>query len=74
MEIHPVKDVAPDYISPKSFNKWWSRLEKAGLRPFFNEINYPAAVWIKKPQVNEISFINIFGDHELISDKLLTSL
>ncbi|KAF8481481.1 methyltransferase domain-containing protein [Gautieria morchelliformis] len=51
--------------------KWWERLEEAGLRPFWTE---PNLVYMnvyrggQAPDLAEYSFINIRGEHELLSD------
>jgi len=50
------------------FLKWWERLEKAGLRPFWTEPNLVYANINRgtAPDLAEYSFINIRGDHDLI--------
>ncbi|KAF9227115.1 hypothetical protein BS17DRAFT_747348 [Gyrodon lividus] len=52
------------------FLKWWEKLEAAGLRPFFSEPNlvYVNLVRGTSPGLVEYSFINIRGNHELISN------
>jgi len=51
--------------------KWWEKLEEAGLRPFWTE---PNLVYMnvyrggQAPDLAEYSFINIRGEHELISE------
>ncbi|ETW81146.1 hypothetical protein HETIRDRAFT_45919, partial [Heterobasidion irregulare TC 32-1] len=48
---------------------WFELMERAGLRPFRNEPNLVYLGWVKgsHPDLVEYSFINIGGDHELIS-------
>ncbi|KAA1471693.1 hypothetical protein DENSPDRAFT_837743 [Dentipellis sp. KUC8613] len=52
------------------FSQWWSNLEDAGLRPFWTEPNlvYVNLIRGAKPELAEYSFINIRGNHTLISD------
>ncbi|ETW81144.1 hypothetical protein HETIRDRAFT_46155, partial [Heterobasidion irregulare TC 32-1] len=52
------------------FSNWWATLERAGLRPFWTEPNlvYVNLVRGVGPELAEYSFINIRGDHALISD------
>ncbi|KAH8092674.1 methyltransferase domain-containing protein [Cristinia sonorae] len=54
------------------FNAWWEKLEKAGLRPFWTEANLVYINIFKsgvRPDLVEYSFMNIRGDHALVSDK-----
>ncbi|EKM54906.1 uncharacterized protein PHACADRAFT_259072 [Phanerochaete carnosa HHB-10118-sp] len=55
----------------KRFRKWWERLENAGLRPFWTEPNlvYINLVRGSKPDLAEYSFMNIRGNHALVSDR-----
>ncbi|KAI0246470.1 methyltransferase domain-containing protein [Lactifluus subvellereus] len=55
----------------KFFNRWWSALEAAGLRPFWAEPNLiPINISRgSRPEVIEYSFINIRGHHALVSDR-----
>lgn len=48
--------------------RWFEKLEKAGLRPFMSELNAVAARYHSVPQLSEFSFINIRGQHALISE------
>jgi len=52
------------------FVKWWETLEAAGLRPFNLEPNliHVTNPGCRKPEVVEYSFINIHGNHALVSD------
>jgi len=52
------------------FIKWWESLEAAGLRPFSFEPNllHVTGRECAKPEVVEYSFINIRGNHALVSD------
>jgi len=52
------------------FLNWWQALETAGLRPFSLEPNLIHVVnpGCRKPEVVEYSFINIRGNHALVSD------
>ncbi|KAJ7260905.1 methyltransferase domain-containing protein [Mycena haematopus] len=53
------------------FDEWWTMLEDAGLRPFWNELNAPHVNGVRQgPTVIEWSFINIRGKHALIDDTL----
>jgi len=55
----------------KQFLTWWEKLEAAGLRPFWTEVNLPAVNFFRgAPDVAEWSFINIRGKHALIDDSL----
>jgi len=54
------------------FNTWWEKLEKAGLRPFWTEANLVYINIFKsgvRPDLVEYSFLNINGEHALVSDK-----
>lgn len=53
------------------FLGWWEKLEAAGLRPFFSEPNlvYVNLVRGVRPDLIEYSFINIRGNHELVSNR-----
>ncbi|THH04288.1 hypothetical protein EW146_g10215 [Bondarzewia mesenterica] len=52
------------------FANWWVALERAGLRPFWTEPNlvYVNLVRGVGPELAEYSFINVRGDHALVSD------
>ncbi|KAG0707049.1 methyltransferase domain-containing protein [Suillus ampliporus] len=67
LEIHVYQNSGWDDF-PK-FLKWWEKLEAAGLRPFFSEPNlvYLNIVKNTRPDLVEYSFMNIRGDHELVS-------
>jgi len=54
------------------FRPWWESLEAAGLRPFSLEPNliHVTNPGCRKPMVVEYSFINIRGNHALVSDAL----
>ncbi|KAJ7041163.1 methyltransferase domain-containing protein [Mycena alexandri] len=53
------------------FQDWWTKLEDAGLRPFWTELNLPYVNYFRRgPFVAEWSFINIRGKHALIDDSL----
>ncbi|KAJ7088552.1 methyltransferase domain-containing protein [Mycena crocata] len=54
-----------------AFDKWWSMLEDAGLRPFWTELNLLDVNFHRRgPFVAEWSFINIRGKHALLDDSL----
>jgi len=69
IEIHVYQEGNWGYF-PK-FLDWWEKLEAAGLRPFFSEPNlvYVNLVRGVRPDLVEYSFINIRGDHELVSNR-----
>ncbi|KAF8122068.1 methyltransferase domain-containing protein [Boletus edulis] len=50
---------------------WWEKLKAAGLRSFFSEPNlvYGNLVRGVRPELIEYSFINIRGNHKLVSDR-----
>ncbi|EIM81205.1 uncharacterized protein STEHIDRAFT_172201 [Stereum hirsutum FP-91666 SS1] len=52
------------------FARWWKDLEEAGLRPFWTEPNlvYVNLVRGVGPELAEYSFMNIRGEHALVSD------
>jgi len=52
------------------FARWWASLEEAGLRPFWTEPNmvYVNVVRGARPELAEYSFINVRGNHALVSD------
>ncbi|KAJ6476286.1 methyltransferase domain-containing protein [Mycena sanguinolenta] len=53
------------------FDDWWTMLEDAGLRPFWNELNAVHVNGFRAgPTVIEWSFINIRGKHALTDDTL----
>ncbi|KAJ7160712.1 methyltransferase domain-containing protein [Mycena filopes] len=55
----------------RQFQDWWAKLEDAGLRPFWTELNlFDVNVNQRGPLVGEWSFINIRGKHALIDDSL----
>ncbi|KAJ7868906.1 methyltransferase domain-containing protein [Mycena leptocephala] len=70
IEIH--LNFAPTHINRVgTFDKWWTMLEDAGLRPFWTELNLLDVNVIRRgPFVGEWSFINIRGKHPLIDDSL----
>lgn len=67
IEIHVFKDQPWNDFA--KVLKWWEKLEAAGLRPFFSESNlvYTNLIRGARPELIEYSFINIRGNHELIS-------
>ncbi|KAF8843056.1 hypothetical protein BDN67DRAFT_964951 [Paxillus ammoniavirescens] len=69
IEVHVYGGSEWQYF-PK-FLKWWEKLEAAGLRPFFSEPNlvYVNLVRGVNPGLVEYSFINIRGNHELVSNR-----
>jgi len=66
LEIHAENDRA----NFQWFRGWWESLEAAGLRPFSLEPNliHVTNPGCRKPFVVEYSFINIRGNHALVSD------
>ncbi|KAJ6496254.1 methyltransferase domain-containing protein [Mycena sanguinolenta] len=70
IEIH--LHFGPDYIGTVGdFDKWWTMLEDAGLRPFWTELNLLDVNTVRRgPFVGEWSFINIRGKHPLVDDSL----
>ncbi|KDQ10559.1 hypothetical protein BOTBODRAFT_36088 [Botryobasidium botryosum FD-172 SS1] len=54
----------------EEFQKWWALLEAVGLRPFWTEPNivYVNLIRGAAPTLAEYSFINIRGNHDIISD------
>lgn len=70
LEIHIYRNTAHEAFD--KFLGWWNRLEKAGLRPFWTEPNLVYAnLDGTRPDLAEYSFINIRGEHELVSDKFM---
>ncbi|KAI6037542.1 methyltransferase domain-containing protein [Pisolithus marmoratus] len=69
IEIHVFKDQPWNDFA--KVLKWWEKLEAAGLRPFYSEPNlvYTNLVRGARPELIEYSFINVRGDHELISSR-----
>jgi len=66
LEIH-ARDSEFSYFA--KFLEWWEKLEAAGLRPFWTEPNLVYVNIIKgRPTLAEYSFINIKGNHDLITD------
>jgi len=67
LEIHvPVErngeKVVGFNLSFSKFYKFWEKLENAGLRPFYKELNlHPCVVLKALPSVAEYSFINVKG-------------
>ncbi|KAF7312626.1 Methyltranfer-dom domain-containing protein [Mycena indigotica] len=60
-----------DMSTVDKFSKWWERLERAGLRPFYFEISMMDVNNMRKePAVVYFSFINIRGRHALLDDSL----
>ncbi|TCD64002.1 hypothetical protein EIP91_004670 [Steccherinum ochraceum] len=56
------------------YNAWWEKLERAGLRPFWTEANLVYINIFKsgvRPDLVEYSFLNIKGDHALVSDNYI---
>ncbi|KAF8183743.1 methyltransferase domain-containing protein, partial [Mycena galopus ATCC 62051] len=69
IEIHTTGWYGMDKIG--DFDEWWTMLEDAGLRPFWNELNAPHVNGFRGgPTVIEWSFINIRGKHALTDDTL----
>ncbi|KAF8588007.1 hypothetical protein K439DRAFT_1385251 [Ramaria rubella] len=68
LEVHAAGDVWGNDMS--KLLKWWEKLEEAGLRPFWTEPNlvYLNLYRGNAPVYSEYSFINIRGEHELLSD------
>jgi hypothetical protein len=64
LEIHAYGD----HKDLQWFLKWWEALEAAGLRPFSLEPNLLHVLICRPPEVVEYSFINIRGNHALVSD------
>lgn len=52
------------------FSRWWTKLEAAGLRPFWTEPNlvYVNIVRGVRPELAEYSFMNIRGNHALVNE------
>jgi len=69
IEIHARHGTGHDTFAP--FKGWWESLERAGLRPFFTEPNlvYVNLIRGARPDLAEYSFMNIRGQHALVSDK-----
>ncbi|KAG2365432.1 methyltransferase domain-containing protein [Suillus spraguei] len=69
LEIHVYP--GSEWNDVAKFLGWWEKLEAAGLRPFFSEPNlvYMNLVKGARPDLVEYSFINIRGDHELVSNR-----
>ncbi|KAJ7888276.1 methyltransferase domain-containing protein [Mycena leptocephala] len=68
---HPDLVLVIDIDRVGTFDKWWTMLEDAGLRPFWTELNLLDVNVIRRgPFVGEWSFINIRGKHPLIDDSL----
>ncbi|KAH9949115.1 methyltransferase domain-containing protein [Amylocystis lapponica] len=67
LEIHARSS---EYASFPVFKRWWEKLEAAGLRPFMAEPNlvYVNLVRGVPPDLAEYSFMNIRGEHALVSD------
>ncbi|KAJ7872200.1 methyltransferase domain-containing protein [Mycena leptocephala] len=70
IEIH--LNYEPDHIATVgAFDKWWTTLEEAGLRPFWTETNFIDVSYFRRgANVVEWSFINIRGKHPLVDDRL----
>jgi len=70
IEIHAWERVN----TPTSFAEFftfWKRLEDAGLRPFYHELNYQNSMTAKRPDVIEYSFINVRANSSyILSDDL----
>jgi len=56
MEIHAEKTA--NAYKTEQLGEWWTSLEKAGLRAFNSELNYPAIHWLQFPTAMEMNFIN----------------
>ncbi|KAF9809787.1 hypothetical protein IEO21_07262 [Rhodonia placenta] len=71
IEIHARGGTGYDTFAP--FQQWWESLEHAGLRPFYAEPNlvYVNLIRGARPDLAEYSFMNIYGDHALVSDRYL---
>lgn len=63
-------DMGMDVAGFARFKKWFERLEKFQLRPFWSELNLIPTLANPKllPGYCEYSFINIAGDHSLLHD------
>ncbi|KAJ7229270.1 hypothetical protein C8J57DRAFT_1534582 [Mycena rebaudengoi] len=70
IEIH--LNYEPDHVATVgAFDKWWTTLEDAGLRPFWTETNFIDVGYFRRgANVVEWSFINIRGKHPLVDDTL----
>ncbi|CAK5271407.1 unnamed protein product [Mycena citricolor] len=69
IEIHVGYALQTDTI--RTFDRWWTLLEDAGLRPFWTEPNLPDINFLRRgPPVVEWSFLNIRGHHALLDDSL----
>lgn len=42
----------------EEFDGFYERMEKAGLRTFSAELNYPAIHWNPSPACSEVNFLN----------------
>ncbi|KAI0930021.1 hypothetical protein AcV5_006831 [Taiwanofungus camphoratus] len=69
IEIHARPDT--QYGTFDAFKRWFEKLEAAGLRPFMAEANlvYVNLIRGARPDLVEYSFMNIRGNHALVSDK-----
>jgi len=67
IEIH-ARD--SEFAAFPRFLAWWEKLEAAGLRPFWNEPNLVYVNIVKgvQPTLAKYSFINIRGNHDIVSD------
>ncbi|KAH8077513.1 methyltransferase domain-containing protein [Cristinia sonorae] len=72
IEIHATE--SSGYGTFEKFRQWWEELEKAGLRPFWTEPNmvYMNIIRGARPDLVEYSFMNIRGEHALVSDKWIS--
>jgi len=72
IEIHATTDSGFGRFA--KFKAWWEKLEAAGLRPFWTEPNmvYLNIIQNVRPDLAEYSFMNIRGEHALVSDKWLS--
>ncbi|KAJ7755511.1 methyltransferase domain-containing protein [Mycena metata] len=60
-----------DMTTVDQFSKWFARLERAGLRPFYFEVSMLDVNTMRsEPAVVYWSFINIRGRHALVDDGL----
>ncbi|KAH8077514.1 hypothetical protein BXZ70DRAFT_1012929 [Cristinia sonorae] len=72
IEIHAMESSGYGTFVSMKFRKWWEDMEKVGLRPFWTEPNmvyYMSIVRGARPDLGEYSFMNIRGEHALVSDK-----
>ncbi|KAI9239914.1 MAG: methyltransferase domain-containing protein [Podila humilis] len=71
VELHLTSpDMGMDVAGFDRFKKWFERLEKFQLRPFWSELNLIPTLGSPTllPGFCEYSFINVAGDHSLLHD------